>query len=435
MFCDQADIKVQAGNGGNGVVHWRRELGIPYGGPDGGDGGRGGNVTLRVNENMNTLADFRTQKFFKAEEGEKGGGKQLHGADGKDLILEVPEGTQVSELPSGRLLKDLVKHGDEYLVAKGGRGGFGNTHFKSAVRCSPDFAEKGEPGAEHTIRLDLKLVAEVGIIGIPSVGKSTLIASISNARPKIADYPFTTLIPNLGVVKVGGREFVVADVPGLIEGASEGKGLGHDFLRHIERTKILVHLLDPLREDIVKDYEVINAELQKFDPKIAKKPQVIVINKADTLDKELQEMLVKDFKKRLHLRRKVFVISAVSKAGLKELLYEIKDTLQTFEQKESKAQVEVPTESYKIFRPQLKKMEQRTYIERKKNRFTIHGQRVEQIAVMTDSRSPGAMDRLRDVLRKKGVMRDLVRMGIREGDKIIVGPIEIPYDATLFERR
>ncbi|MDD4352007.1 MAG: GTPase ObgE [Candidatus Gracilibacteria bacterium] len=430
MFCDQAEIKVKAGKGGDGLVGWRREKYCPYGGPDGGDGGGGGNVILRVNCNLNTLSDFRRAKLFKAEDGENGAGNNMHGKSAEDLILEVPEGTQVTSLVSKKNICDLTTDGQEFILARGGRGGFGNAHFTSSTRQAPDFAELGEPGEELEVRLDLKLVAQVGIIGFPSVGKSTLISRISNAKPKIADYPFTTLIPNLGMVKVGSKDFVVADVPGLIEGASEGKGLGHEFLRHVERTLILIHMLDPLRDDIVKDFEVINNELKKFDSSLVRKPQIIVINKIDALDQELQEMLVKDFKKRMHTRKKVFVISAVSGKGLDELLYEIKNRLEDYESKAKPIKQDVPKD--KIFRPHLKDMDQRFFIDKKRRKFTVHGKRLEQIAVMTDMSNPSAMDRLRDVMKKKGVFKELSRMGAKDGDKIEIGPVVISYDQILF---
>lgn len=428
VFCDQTDIKVKAGKGGDGLVSWRRERYIAKGGPDGGDGGNGGNIVLKVDANLNTLSNFRTRKNFKAESGERGGPNNKHGKDGEDLILGVPEGTIVTNLENGEALCDLIEAGQEFVLARGGRGGFGNAHFTSSTRQAPDFAELGEPGQEFELRLDLKLVAQVALIGMPSVGKSTLIARISNAKPKIADYPFTTLIPNLGVVKVAEKDFVVADIPGLIEGAAEGKGLGHDFLRHVERTEILVHLLDPLRDDMVKDFQAINQELKKFNSRLAKKPQLIVLNKADTLDTELVQMLVKDFKKRARKRKKVFVISAISGEGLDKLLYAVKDVLVKHEEEKPQKNLK----KKKVFKPHLEGLEQRFYLEKKRNKFIVRGERLEQIAVMTDTRNASAMARLRDVFKKKGVTRQLEKMGVKEGDKIEVGPVTLEYDEILF---
>lgn len=431
MFCDQADIRVRAGNGGSGIVSWRREKYIAKGGPDGGDGGNGGSIIFRADKNLNTLTDFRTKKYFKAEDGEAGGKRNKHGANGEDLILKVPLGTELTDPKTAKLLYDLTEPGEELVFSHGGRGGYGNAHFTSSTRQAPDFAEKGEPSEEIILRLDLKLVAQVGLMGMPSVGKSTLISRISNARPKIADYPFTTLIPNLGVVKVGEKDFVVADVPGLIEGASKGKGLGHDFLRHIERTKILVHLLDPLRDDIVKDFDIINAELKNFNPKIAKKPQIIVINKSDTLDDELREILVKDFRKRSKIKSEIFIISAVSGLDLNSLLYKIKDELVKYEQEAEQIPLQ-KSKKTKVFQPHKRLIEQGFYVEKEGKKFIVGGKRLEQIAIMTDTTNSSAMARLRDVLKKKGVLRELRKQGVEDGDKIEIGKVQIEYDEILF---
>ncbi len=288
MFQDEATITVTGGSGGPGCVSWRREKYIPKGGPDGGDGGKGGSVFLQADSNTDTLSLYRSTKNFKAENGEGGMKKNKHGKSGNDLLLIVPPGTQIRE--GKEVLADLAHHGDEVQVVQGGRGGFGNTHFKSSVRQRPDFAEKGEPGTTKTLTLELKLVADVGIIGYPSVGKSTLISTISESKPKIGDYPFTTLVPNLGVVEIDERSFVVCDVPGLIEGASEGKGLGHQFLKHIERCRVLLHLLDLSRamqdgevdvQVLVDDYNAIRKELETFSPDLAEKREIVALSKAD----------------------------------------------------------------------------------------------------------------------------------------------------------
>src|SRR3989344_1493775 len=287
MFLDEATIAVHGGNGGRGCVSWRREKFEPMGGPDGGTGGKGGNVIIMADENTDTLSDFASRKKFEALKGRFGSGSNRNGKAGEDMVLLVPPGTlvyEISEKGDRHLIADLAEHGDQITVAGGGRGGFGNAHFKSSTRQSPDFAELGEPGEKKMIKLELKLVADIGIIGYPSVGKSTLISVVSSARPKIADYPFTTLIPNLGVVNVADRSFIICDVPGLIEGASEGKGLGHEFLNHIERCGILLHVLDVSRGDadqLIKDYKAIRKELESHSPTLAKKRELVILNKID----------------------------------------------------------------------------------------------------------------------------------------------------------
>jgi len=312
-FADEAKIKVTAGNGGNGCVSFRREKYIPKGGPDGGNGGRGGNLIFEADQNINTLVNFVSKKHFNADSGKPGQGRNKTGGDGNDLILKVPVGTLIYDSANGELVADLTYHGQMEIVARGGIGGKGNANFKSSVRQTPDFAELGEPGEEKEIRLKLKLIADVAIIGYPSVGKSTLISRISNARPKIADYPFTTLIPHLGVCKVGDTDFVVADIPGLIEGAHEGKGLGIEFLKHIERTKILVHLLDITHEDLRGEYKKLNNELKLYSKELAKKPQILAVNKTDASISDIVDEVKKEFKK-----EKPLFISAVSGHGLNE---------------------------------------------------------------------------------------------------------------------
>ena len=276
MFLDEAEITVHGGNGGNGLVSWRKEKFISRGGPWGGDGGDGGNVIFRADSNTDTLSTFAQVKVFRAKNGGIGGKCDKHGKNGEDLVLKVPPGTVIYH--DGSAVADLTNHGDEEIIAKGGRGGYGNAHFTSSVRQAPDFAERGEAGEEKSLNLELKLVADVGIIGYPSVGKSTLISVISASRPKIGDYPFTTITPNLGVVQVHDRRFVACDVPGLIDGASEGKGLGDTFLRHIERCAVLVHILDVNREDVVSDYKAIRSELTNYSPTLSEKKEVVILN-------------------------------------------------------------------------------------------------------------------------------------------------------------
>ncbi|MDD5470046.1 MAG: GTPase ObgE, partial [Candidatus Peribacteraceae bacterium] len=326
MFLDQASIKVIGGSGGRGCVSWRREAFVPKGGPDGGNGGNGGNVYLIADSNTDTLSAYASKKVFKAEIGHFGMGKNCNGKGGEDLLLPVPPGTLIKDAATGAILADLPYPGDQVLIAGGGRGGYGNAHFKSSTRQRPDFAELGEPGEEKKIALELKLVADVGIIGLPSVGKSTLIAAISSARPKIADYPFTTLIPNLGVVSVDDRSYVVCDVPGLIGGASEGKGLGIQFLRHIERCGVLLHLLDVSRalgegnvldpQVLLADYKTIRAELEAYSPTLSQKQELVLLNKDDLVASHTEEAVTALKKAGVH----VFMsISAAAHSGTEEL--------------------------------------------------------------------------------------------------------------------
>lgn len=317
MFTDEAQIKIKAGNGGDGSVSFRHEKYVPKGGPDGGDGGNGGSVFLFCDDRTHTLSDYARKKEFLAQKGENGRGKKQKGADGEDLFLKIPPGTVVTDVENGKVY-DLIKKGEKVLIAQGGRGGWGNTHFATATRQSPFFAKKGTAGQAKNLKLELKLIADVGLIGLPNAGKSTFLAHISNARPKIADYPFTTLSPNLGVAKIREKELIFADIPGLIEGASVGKGLGDKFLRHVERTTALVHLLDINSQNPAQDYQVIREELKKWNPELLEKEELVVLNKADTLVKEEVQKRVKDLSKKI--KKDVFVLSAVSGEGIDELL-------------------------------------------------------------------------------------------------------------------
>lgn len=317
MFTDEAIIKIKAGDGGDGAVSFRREKYIPKGGPDGGDGGAGGNLFLVCSDSVHTLSDYARKKEFSAQRGVNGKPKKKKGANGEDLFLKVPPGTVVTSLENNQIY-DLTQKGQEVMMAKGGRGGWGNTHFATATRQSPFFAKKGTKGEEKQLKLELKLIADVGLVGLPNSGKSTFLSRISNARPKIADYPFTTLEPNLGVSKIHDQEFIFADIPGLIEGASQGKGLGDKFLRHIERTNIIIHLIDINSSDLKKDYQTIRNELQKWSPILLHKKEIIALNKIDTLPAKEAEKKTKEFSK--EIGKEVLAISAVSKKGIKELL-------------------------------------------------------------------------------------------------------------------
>jgi GTP-binding protein len=421
LFCDETQIKVTAGNGGNGCMSFRREKFIPKGGPDGGNGGKGGNVIFKVNKNLNTLTHLDTYKQFGAEKGKHGQGSLKNGKSGKDLTLEVPLGTLIYDAESGELLCDLDSESISFVAAQGGKGGYGNAHFKSSVRQAPRFAENGEEGESFKLKLELKLVADVAIIGVPSCGKSTLISVISNAKPKIASYPFTTLIPHLGVSKIHEREVVFADIPGLIEGAHRGKGLGDEFLKHIERTKILIHLIDPTTEkDILKNYELINKELELFNPELAKKPQIAVVNKIDVLDDETLEQLKKDLKK-----LKPLFISAATHKNLEELLNETLKQLEKYEKK--KPRVSKAKKEKKVFRPHEEDPRYFSVEKKKEGKFLVSGKRIEQLVKMSDLENYEAVFRIYDVFKKMGVQKELKKLGAKEGDIIEIGGNKIEF--------
>ncbi|MCU0761680.1 MAG: GTPase ObgE [Hydrogenophaga sp.] len=327
-FVDEATIEVAAGDGGNGCASFRHEKYKEFGGPDGGDGGRGGHVLAIADDSLNTLVDFRYTRRFEARRGEHGKGSDMFGVKGDDVVLKMPVGTIISDAETGEVLFELLQPGEQITIAKGGDGGFGNMHFKSSTNRAPRQKTPGWPGERRALKLELKVLADVGLLGMPNAGKSTLIAAISNARPKIADYPFTTLYPNLGVVRVGPeKSFVVADVPGLIEGASEGAGLGHQFLRHLQRTRLLLHLVDmaPFSEEVdpVHQVKAIAAELKKFDPKLYAKPRWLVLNKLDMVHAAERESRVKDIVKRLRYKGPVFEISALTREGCEGLIQKI----------------------------------------------------------------------------------------------------------------
>lgn len=435
MFCDEVTVHFIAGSGGNGCIAFRREAYVPRGGPNGGDGGRGGSIYLQANENINTLAEFNSHKIFRAPCGENGKGKNQAGADAPDFILQVPVGTIVLDEKKKTLIGDLTKHEEKLMIARGGKGGFGNAHFVSSTRQAPTFAELGEPGEQRKCMLELKLVADVGIIGLPSVGKSTLLSRISNARPKIADYPFTTIIPNLGLVTLkqfGGnlqQNFLACDLPGLIENAHKGKGLGIDFLKHIVRNRILIHLIDINTISPSQDYKTILAELKAFDESLAKKPQPIAFNKTDCVDKNTLNIVVKDFKKR-H-KKEVFVISCVTGTGLKELIFAAWKLLEKLK-KELEKPIKKELEKFKIFRPTIEEDPKRFYVKllkklKTKNVFEVTGRRIEQIVVMTNFANPEAMARVYDVLEKMSINKELRRIGAKFGDEIQIGKQKILY--------
>ena len=418
-FIDKTKIRVVSGRGGNGMVAWRREKYVDKGGPAGGDGGRGGDVYLIADENMSTLMDFKHKSVFKAEAGENGGIKNMHGACAKDLYIKVPVGTVVKDMKTGNVIADLTFHEQKVLVAKGGRGGRGNARFATAQKRAPQFCEPGEPSIERELLLELKLIADVGLLGMPNAGKSTLISRISSAKPKIADYPFTTLIPNLGVVKkYSGDGYVVADIPGLIEGASEGVGLGFDFLRHVERCRFLVHLIDSTEENPFENYKKINLELEKHSQNLANRYQIIALNKIDAISDEKKMELIKQFNE---VSSDVFEISAVTGENLDRLLDFMGKKVDEIPKPETEITVEEDLgayynddSSFEIFKVA-------------KDTFIIEGGKIERIAGVTDERNSEQVIRFQNIMKGMGVFDALSQKGIKDGDTIIIGHLEFVF--------
>jgi len=422
MFIDQAEIQVKSGNGGDGMVHFHREKYVPRGGPDGGDGGRGGDVVLEVQPTLNTLAAFRHIIRYAAQDGRGGGSNNKFGKSASTLVIPVPPGTavyNVKEEGSPSLLGDLTTPGQRLVVCKGGRGGRGNTHFKSSTNQTPRTAEKGEPGEEKRLRLELKLIADIGIVGVPNAGKSTLLSALTNARPKIAAYPFTTLQPNLGVAEVdGGTTVVLADIPGLIEGASKGAGLGHDFLRHVQRTRVLIHLLDGLSTDPLADFSQINAELALFDPALAEKPQIVVLNKID--QPEVQECW-KKIKTGLKKQKvEVMAVSALARTNLGELLLKAISKLADTPLPEETAP-ELP-----IYKP-MEDSRQFTVVREGVHEWRLFGGGIERAAAMTPWEHDGSVRRFQKLMEKLGVDKALREAGTHEGDTVYIGEYELEW--------
>ena len=419
MFTDQVVIHVKSGKGGDGMMHFRREKYVPRGGPDGGDGGKGGNVIFEVKSTLNTLSSFRQNQKFKAEEGVKGGPSQMTGHNGKDLIIYVPPGTILFDADTDELIGDLTEPGQQLTILKGGRGGRGNQHFATSRNQAPRTAEKGEPAAEKRIKLELKLIADIGLIGVPNAGKSTLLSVLTNAKPKIAPYPFTTLEPNLGVANIDDDTTVVlADIPGLIEGASQGAGLGHDFLRHVQRTRVLIHVLDGLSEDPLADYSQINSELSLFDPNLAKKPQLVALNKID--QPEVQERLgdiQKQFKKQ---KVELMIISALARTNTRELLV---NAYQKLAEAPPLEEIEPPLP---VYRP---KEDPHEFIVTREgsNEWRISGVAIERAASMTYWQHDGSVRRFQKIMETLGVDEALRTEGVQEGDTVAIGDFELEW--------
>jgi GTP-binding protein len=420
MFIDAVQVEVVAGDGGNGKVSFRHEKFIDRGGPDGGDGGNGGDVVFVASRNQNTLAQFRFDKLVKAQSGQSGGKQRKHGKSAQPLRVAVPVGTAISSL-EGTVLADLTKDGQEAVIAKGGKGGFGNAHFVSSRRQTPRFAEKGEPGETLQATLELKMIADVGLVGLPNAGKSTLLARLSNAKPEIANYPFTTLIPNLGVVDIDDTSVLFADIPGLIEGAAEGKGLGHDFLRHVERTAVILHMIDAYDENLTGTYRTIRDELAAYDKKLAKRPEIVALNKTEGLDDEMVAAMMNELQQVAGKKAKIFAISGQSGKGLKELLYEIKAAVAAAREAEAREAARKAKQKPDIPVLRLEGGEDAWHIERQGSTFLITGEKIEQFARRTDFENDEAVQRLRDIMRKIGIMHDLIRAGIEPGHTIRIG--------------
>jgi GTP-binding protein len=419
MFIDQAEIHVQSGKGGDGMVHFHREKYVPRGGPDGGDGGRGGDVILEVRPTLNTLAAFRHTIRYVAEDGKGGGTNNKFGKSAENLVIPVPPGTVIYDAHTGDLIGDLTAPDQRLVVCKGGRGGRGNTHFKNSINQAPRTAEKGEPGEEKRLRLELKLIADIGIVGVPNAGKSTLLSVLTNAKPKIAPYPFTTLEPNLGVANVDEETTVVlADIPGLIEGASHGAGLGHDFLRHVQRTRVLIHILDGLSADPLADFSQINTELALFDPNLAKKPQIVALNKID--QPEVQERwpeIQKELKKRGYAAMK---ISALARTDVHELLLKAAGKLA------ETPPLEETAPPMPVYRP-AEDSRQFTIKREGAHEWRLSGAGIERAAAMTPWDQDGSVRRFQKLMEHLGVDETLRKAGVREGDTVYIGEYELEW--------
>ncbi len=422
MFIDVARIFVKGGKGGDGVVAWRREKYEPSGGPYGGDGGRGGSIILKADEGIRTLMDFRYKRLYNGGNGENGRSKKQFGKDGEDIILKVPVGTLVKDEESGKVIVDLKENGQKYVIARGGRGGRGNARFATATRQAPGFSEAGTKGEERNIVLELKLLADVGLIGFPNVGKSTILSIFSAARPKIANYHFTTLKPNLGVVFIGEeKSFVIADIPGLIEGASEGAGLGHDFLKHIERTRVLVHVLDASGSegrDPIEDFYAINEELFNYNEKLKDKPQIIVANKMDIMEGE--ENIAKIKQEFEPQGIKVYPLSAVTNEGIDELKYGIWNLLQTIE-------IDYETFDEEYQEEAIKETEDSIIVRKENDKYIVEGSFIERLIYSTYFDDVDSLRFFQDNLRKKGVIDKLKELGIDEGESVFICGYEFEF--------
>lgn len=429
MFADRATIYVKSGKGGDGHVSFRREKYVPSGGPDGGDGGKGGDVIFQVDEGMNTLVDYRHIRKYRAEDGEQGGKKNCHGKNGQDIVLKVPLGTVVKEAETGKVIADMSGDNRRVVLLKGGRGGNGNQHYATSTMQAPKYAQPGQPAQELTLLLELKVIADVGLVGFPNVGKSTLLSRVTNAQPKIANYHFTTLSPNLGVVDLeDSRGFVIADIPGLIEGASKGAGLGHEFLRHIERTKVIIHIVDAAGtegRDPIEDIYTINRELENYNADIGKRPQVIAANKIDVIysveESDPLEALKAEFEPK---GIPVYPISAISGQGLKELLYHVREMLDQLDQEPTVfAQEYFPEEE----READSDMPYTVEYDEAADEYVVEGPRIEKMLGYTNLESEKGFTFFQNFLRDNGILEQLEQLGIQEGDTVRMYGLSFDY--------
>ena len=427
MFVDKAKIYIRSGKGGDGHVSFRRELFVPAGGPDGGDGGKGGDVIFEVDPGLNTLMDFRHIRKYCAGDGKEGGKKRCHGADGEDIIIKVPEGTVIKDEATGLVIADMSHGNSRETILKGGRGGKGNMNYATPTMQAPKYAQPGQKALELNVILEMKMIADVGLVGFPNVGKSTFLSRVTNAKPKIANYHFTTLNPNLGVVDMeGGKGFVIADIPGIIEGASEGVGLGHEFLRHIERTKVIIHIVDAAGvegRDPIVDIHTINSELEQYNPELLKRPQVIAANKIDALYEQENDDAIILLKEEFEPQGiKVFPISAVSGKGIKELLYYVSEMLQNVDdtpvvfEREFFPENVVSTEPYSVSKSED---EEGVYI--------VEGPRIERMLGYTNLESEKGFDFFQKFLKTNGILDELEALGIQEGDTVRMYYLEFDY--------
>ena len=422
---DYAKISLKAGDGGNGAVAWRREKYEPTGGPAGGDGGHGGSIIIKATRNLSTLEEFRYKKEFKAENGEQGGKNKKFGKKGEDLYIPVPVGTLIREAETNTIIKDMTKDGEEFLIAKGGRGGRGNVHFKNSIRQAPRFAESGKKGQEINLIFELKVLADVGLVGLPNVGKSTLLSVISKAKPKIANYHFTTIDPNLGVVKVDReRSFIVADIAGLIEGANLGSGLGHDFLKHIERCRVLIHVVDVSGlegRDPIDDFKLINKELELYNENLSKKPMIVALNKSELDYNDNTSKFIETFGKDY----KIFKISAATTIGIKELIDYTTEELENSNEKEFALYEEVDVNFLNEF--YNKEVDFDLNIKKENEIYLVYGKRVDNLLKRVNIDDYDSMIYFESTLREMGVFEKLKEIGIEDGDSVAVGDIVFEY--------
>ena len=416
MFVDTATVTIQAGKGGDGAVSFRHEIYVDKGGPDGGDGGNGGDVVFEASQNVNTLLDFRYQPELKAKPGGAGSKAKRHGKSGEDLIVKVPMGTLVKR--DGKVVADLTGHGQQAVIAHGGDGGFGNAHFKSSVRQTPRMAEKGEAGEAFTAELELKLLADVGLVGLPNAGKSTFLSVVTNARPEIADYAFTTLTPNLGVADIDDGSLLIADIPGLIEGAADGKGLGDQFLRHVERTAVLLHLIDAYSNDIAADYHVIREELGRYSDELLNRPEVVVLTKIDGLDDDIIEMQRKEVQKAAGKGARIMTMSSTAHQGLKEVLRALREQVQQARAAQAEAEAEEAPSDMPVISLSTEALQTAWTVEKDGDVYVVRGDKIEKFARRTNFDQFDGLNRLRDIMKKMGITHELSRQGA-VGDSVI----------------